>query len=102
MCTESQVIMLEKTCKGTCEDKGAKVGNCHSKDFTEMSADELKERVKSLRMKAMEMATKLHDLAEEKLPDGWREIPEIAEQAYIAHRDYFEWKAKLDELKKSK
>ncbi|ADC89068.1 protein of unknown function DUF683 [Thermocrinis albus DSM 14484] len=57
--------------------------------YSKMSLEELKEEVKKLRMMAVQSATKLHDLAEEGLPNRWREIPSVAKEAYEIHRKYF-------------
>lgn len=58
--------------------------------------EELKNEVKRLRMIAVNTATKLHDLAEEGLPNRWQEIPIVAQEAYEAHKKYFEAKKALE------
>ena len=63
--------------------------------------EELKEEVKKLRMMAINTATKLHDLAEEGLPEKWEEIPKVAEEAYRVHRSYYTAKRILEERTKS-
>lgn len=51
-----------------------------------MSEDisELKKEVATRKRIASEWASKLHDLVEDRLPAGYEEIPDIAQQTYDA------------------
>ncbi|MCX7760413.1 MAG: CCE_0567 family metalloprotein [Hydrogenothermaceae bacterium] len=103
MCTDMKIVNISEICEGRCNTESRDV-SCHSKessvDIEDLAIEELKQKVRSLRVRAMETASQLHDLAEEKLPEGWKEIPEIAQKAYEAHKEYFKWKSILDNYKR--
>lgn len=48
--------------------------------------EELKQQFKKLNQRATSLKMDLHDLAEN-LPTDWERIPEVAEEAYRAHRE---------------
>ncbi len=64
-----------------------------------VSPEELKsleKQVKKAKRIATEWAGQMHDLAEERLPAGFEEIPEIAQSTFDACKA---WKEALDKLK---
>ncbi|MDD2686685.1 MAG: CCE_0567 family metalloprotein [Gallionella sp.] len=63
-----------------------------------MTEDELKaldKEVKKLKRIATEWAGQMHDLVEDKLPAGYKEIPSIAQSTYDACQAWAEANAKL-------
>lgn len=100
-------LELNNTCVGACKEEGVDIETqkekCHSEEeiYRNMSLEELKEEVKRLRMAAVNTATKLHDLAEEGLPNRWQEIPTVAQEAYEVHKTYFKAKKILEERSKA-
>jgi hypothetical protein len=63
-----------------------------------MTEDELKaldKEVKKLKRISSEWASQLHDLVEERLPAGYKEIPGIAQSAYDACKAWEQANAKL-------
>lgn len=91
MCKRERVVI---------ETVSEKVSDCVEERFSKMSVDELKDEVKRLRMSAMNTANRMHDLAEEGLPAQWELIPEVAKEAYIAHRNYYIAKKILEDKTK--
>ena len=68
-----------------------------------MNEEELKsldKEVKKLKRIASEWASQLHDLVEDKLPAGYREIPGIAQSTYDACQAWAEANAKLSAAQK--
>jgi hypothetical protein len=66
-----------------------------------MSEEELKDldkEVKKLKRIAGEWAAQLHDLVEERLPAGYKEIPGIAQSTYDACEAWAAANAKLKSL----
>lgn len=69
-----------------------------------MSDDELKDldkEVKKLKRIASEWASKLHDLVEDRLPAGWREIPEISQGTLAACQAWEEAHTRLQAAQKA-
>ncbi len=65
-----------------------------------MSDDELKALQKEVSQKkriATDWASQIHDLVEDRLMTGYRELPELARQAVAACEDWAASKAKLDQ-----
>lgn len=63
-----------------------------------MTDEELKDldrEVRKLRRQASEWASQLHDLVEDRLPAGYREIPGIAQATYDACQAWAEANARL-------
>jgi hypothetical protein len=63
-----------------------------------MTEDELKaldKEVKKLKRISSEWASQLHDLVEDKLPAGYKEIPRIAQSTYDACQAWEEATVKL-------
>ena len=63
-----------------------------------MTEDELKaldKEVKKLKRISSEWASQLHDLVEERLPAGYKEIPGIAQSTYDACQAWEQANAKL-------
>jgi hypothetical protein len=63
-----------------------------------MTEDELKtldKEVKKLKRISCEWASQLHDLVEERLPAGYKEIPGIAQSTYDACQAWEQANAKL-------
>ncbi|MEM3714677.1 MAG: CCE_0567 family metalloprotein, partial [Nitrososphaeria archaeon] len=94
MCVSKLINLQNKECIGTCKEDGADIETqktiCHSgQNYENMEVSKLKEEVKKLRMMAITVASKLHDLAEEGLPQRWQEIPIIAQEAYDIHKSYY-------------
>lgn len=68
-----------------------------------MTGDELKaldREVKKLKRISSEWASQLHDLVEERLPAGYREIPGIAQSTYDACLAWEQANAKLTAAQK--
>jgi hypothetical protein len=68
-----------------------------------MNEEELKtldKEVKKLKRIASEWASQLHDLVEDKLPAGYKEIPGIAQSTYDACQAWAEANAKLSAAQK--
>jgi len=55
----------------------------------------LKDRIKKLERKVVNLKLNLHDLSED-LPIGWQTIPDVAGQAYQAYLELSEAKAALE------
>lgn len=69
-----------------------------------MTEDELKSldrEVRKLKRQASEWASQLHDLVEDKLPAGYREIPAIAQATYDACQAWAEANARLTAAQQS-
>ena len=69
-----------------------------------MIEDELKaldKEVKKLKRISSEWASQLHDLVEDKLPAGYKDIPAIAQSTYDACQAWAEANAKLIEAQKT-
>ena len=65
-----------------------------------MSDDELKVLQKEVSQKkriATEWASQIHDLVEDRLMTGFRDLPELARQTVVACEDWAVAKAKLDQ-----
>ncbi len=68
--------------------------------MTEEELKTLDKEVKKLKRIASEWASQLHDLVEDKLPAGYKEIPGIAQSTYDACQAWAEANAKLAEAQK--
>ncbi len=68
--------------------------------MTEEELKTLDKEVKKLKRIASEWASQLHDLVEDKLPAGYKEIPGIAQSTYDACQAWAEANAKLAEAHK--
>ncbi|MDD3529132.1 MAG: CCE_0567 family metalloprotein [Gallionellaceae bacterium] len=69
-----------------------------------MTEDELRDldrEVRKLKRQASEWAGQLHDLVEDKLPAGYREIPAIAQATYDACQAWAEANARLTAAQQS-
>ena len=68
-----------------------------------MTEEELKildKEVKKLKRISSEWASQLHDLVEERLPAGYKEIPSIAQSTYDACQAWAEANARLSAAQK--
>jgi hypothetical protein len=63
--------------------------------MTEEELKALDKEVKKLKRISSEWASQLHDLVEERLPAGYKEIPGIAQSTYDACRAWEQANAKL-------
>ncbi len=63
--------------------------------MTEEELKALDKEVKKLKRISSEWASQLHDLVEERLPAGYKEIPGIAQSAYEACQAWEEANIKL-------
>jgi hypothetical protein len=63
--------------------------------MTEEELKDLDKEVRKLKRMASEWASQLHDLVEDKLPAGYREIPGIAQSTYDACQAWAEANARL-------
>jgi hypothetical protein len=61
------------------------------------TADELKARIKKLAFEASQLKLDLHDLSEE-LPNGWEQIPSVAERTHKKYAELAAAKQQLAEL----
>jgi hypothetical protein len=68
---------------------------------TEEELKALDKEVKKLKRIASEWASQLHDLVEDKLPAGYKEIPGIAQSTYDACQAWAEANARLAEAQKA-
>ncbi|BCK87084.1 hypothetical protein MIZ01_0854 [Sideroxyarcus emersonii] len=68
--------------------------------MTEEELKNLDREVKKLKRIASEWASQLHDLVEDKLPAGYREIPGIAQSTYDACQAWAEANARLSAAQK--
>lgn len=68
--------------------------------MTEEELKALDKEVKKLKRIASEWASQLHDLVEDKLPAGYKEIPCIAQSTYDACQAWAEANAKLSAAQK--
>ncbi len=68
--------------------------------MTEEELKTLDKEVKKLKRIASEWASQLHDLVEDKLPAGYKEIPGIAQSTYDACQAWAEANARLAEAQK--
>lgn len=68
--------------------------------MTEEELKTLDKEVKRLKRIASEWASQLHDLVEDKLPAGYKEIPGIAQSTYDACQAWAEANARLAEAQK--
>lgn len=68
--------------------------------MTEEELKELDREVKKLKRIASEWASQLHDLVEERLPAGYKEIPGIAQSTYDACQAWAEANARLTAAQK--
>ncbi len=68
--------------------------------MTEEELKTLDKEVKKLMRIASEWASQLHDLVEDKLPAGYKEIPGIAQSTYDACQAWAEANARLAEAQK--
>ena len=69
-----------------------------------MNEEELKamdKEVKRLKRIASEWASQLHDLVEDRLPAGYRDLPPIAQSTYDACQAWAEAQAKLNSMQPS-
>lgn len=64
--------------------------------MTEEELKNLDKEVKKLKRISTEWAGQLHDLVEERLPAGYKEIPGIAQSTYDACRAWAEANEKLN------
>jgi hypothetical protein len=64
--------------------------------MTEEELKNLDKDVKKLKRISSEWAAQLHDLVEERLPAGYKEIPGIAQSTYDACQAWAEANAKLN------
>jgi hypothetical protein len=62
---------------------------------TEVELKDLDKEVKKLKRIATEWAGQMHDLVEERLPAGYKEIPGLAQSTYDACQAWAEANAKL-------
>lgn len=63
--------------------------------MTEEQLKELDKEVKKLKRISSEWASQLHDLVEERLPAGYKEIPGIAQSTFDACQAWAEANARL-------
>jgi hypothetical protein len=63
--------------------------------MTEEELKDLDKEVKKLKRIATEWAGQMHDLVEERLPAGYKEIPALAQSTYDACQAWAEANAKL-------
>ncbi len=63
--------------------------------MTEEQLKELDKEVKKLKRISSEWASQLHDLVEERLPAGYKEIPGIAQSTYDACQAWADANARL-------
>lgn len=63
--------------------------------MNEEQLKELDKEVKKLKRISSEWASQLHDLVEERLPAGYKEIPGIAQSTYDACQAWAEANARL-------
>lgn len=68
--------------------------------MTEEELKELDREVKKLKRIASEWASQLHDLVEERLPAGYKEIPGIAQSTYDACQAWAEANARFTAAQK--
>ena len=68
--------------------------------MTEEQLKELDKEVKKLKRIASEWASQLHDLVEERLPAGYKEISGIAQSTYDACQAWAEANARLTAAQK--
>jgi hypothetical protein len=69
--------------------------------MTEEELKALDKEVKKLKRISSEWASQLHDLVEERLPAGYKEIPGIAQSTYDACQAWEEANAKLTAAQKA-
>ena len=70
--------------------------------MTEEELKDLDKEVKKLKRIATEWAGQLHDLVEERLPAGYKEIPGIAQSTYDACQAWAEASARLTAAQQEK
>lgn len=63
--------------------------------MTEEQLKELDKEVKKLKRISTEWASQMHDLVEERLPAGYKEIPGLAQSTYDACQAWAEANARL-------
>jgi hypothetical protein len=63
--------------------------------MTEEQLKDLDKEVKKLKRIATEWASQMHDLVEERLPAGYKEIPGLAQSTYDACQTWAEANARL-------
>jgi hypothetical protein len=68
--------------------------------MTEEELKALDKEVKKLKRISSEWAAQLHDLVEERLPAGYKEIPGIAQATYDACQTWAEANAKMTAAQK--
>lgn len=68
--------------------------------MTEEELKDLDKEVKKLKRIATEWAGQMHDLVEERLPAGYKEIPGLAQSTYDACQAWAEANARLIEVQK--
>jgi hypothetical protein len=68
--------------------------------MTEEELKTLDKEVKKLKRVASEWASQLHDLVEDRLPAGYRDIPGIAQSTYDACQAWAEANARLSAAQK--
>jgi hypothetical protein len=68
--------------------------------MTEEELKALDKEVKKLKRISSEWASQLHDLVEERLPSGYKEIPGIAQSTYNACQAWEQANAKLTAAQK--
>lgn len=93
----------ENVCVGTCKETELSTIKQQTLEegYENMDLDKLKEEVKKLRMMAVKAASELHDLAEEGLPNRWKDIPSVSQKVYEIHKTYYKAKSILEERLKS-
>jgi len=69
--------------------------------MTEEELKALDKEVKKLKRISSEWASQLHDLVEDKLPAGYKDIPAIAQSTYDACQAWEEACARLTEAQKA-
>lgn len=67
--------------------------------MSETDFKELEKQVKKAKRKANEQAQQLHDLVEERLPEAFEEIPDMAQATYEACQN---WREMSDQLAAAK
>lgn len=63
--------------------------------MTEEELKALEKEVKTLKRKSQEWASQMHDLVEDRLPAGYKDIPSLAQSTYAACQAWAEANARL-------
>jgi hypothetical protein len=69
--------------------------------MSEADLQALEKEVKKLKRIASEWAGQLHDLVEDRLPAGYRELPAVAQSTFDACQAWAEANAKLNSMQPS-